>query len=500
MAELNTTSYTLLAEYESTAVYSVTYRWYAMVTSQSITENKSVVSIQHRIQKSSSGVWGSNTETMQTTTSTGTSTTSFTIESGGGTGEQIIGTYTQKVLHDNDGSYTKTWKCIIKNAYAYSESKTFNVSVTIPSIPRATVPSISPSSLVVNGSNAFSITLNRASSSFTHTLAYSFDNSSWTTIASSVGETYSWVVPTSILSNLPTQTSRTMYIRAITYNGSTQIGDAQIKQVNISTNAIPTISAPTFTGTQYNSRWLRYKPITIASTITAPTGTTITTVRVLNGTSTFANITGLSVSSYSLSASGTLQTNVFTIEATDARGQTQTLTYTLSSSNYLAYVKGSIAFNSSSRGDATADISTLILNYSGAIHSSCTGSLRIAVTGGGTSTASVTKSGNTWTASRTMASSGTSYYKRGSNYKVTATLIITYGSDTVETLTNTVTVRKAVPIIHWGMDYSGTGTNHFDVEGNLIIWGTNSKLIWIDDNGNKTELSLADFKKIVIDR
>lgn len=94
-------------------------------------------------------------------------------------------------------------------------------SLTLDTIPRATTPSISASSADMGTS--VTISLPRASSSFTHDLAYQFNGGSWVSIATGVGTSRSWTVP-DLASSIPNATSGTIRVRCITKNGSTTIG------------------------------------------------------------------------------------------------------------------------------------------------------------------------------------------------------------------------------------------------------------------------------------
>ena len=74
-----------------------------------------------------------------------------------------------------------------------------------------------------NIESSVSININRASDSFTHTLRYAFVSLSGT-IASGVGTSYGWTLPTSFYAQIPNSKSGTGTIYCDTYSGSTLIG------------------------------------------------------------------------------------------------------------------------------------------------------------------------------------------------------------------------------------------------------------------------------------
>lgn len=76
------------------------------------------------------------------------------------------------ITHDADGSYaTKT--VTFRGAGYRGQLATSNANtITIPLIDRVSVPTLSVSSLVADGTNSVKITTNSASSSLTHTITY----------------------------------------------------------------------------------------------------------------------------------------------------------------------------------------------------------------------------------------------------------------------------------------------------------------------------------------
>ena len=72
--------------------------------------------------------------------------------------------------------------------------------------------------------SAGTITITRASSSFTHTLTYSFGNTSGTIVTKTSNTSVSWTPPLTLANQIPNSTSGTCTLTCSTYNGSTLIG------------------------------------------------------------------------------------------------------------------------------------------------------------------------------------------------------------------------------------------------------------------------------------
>lgn len=149
------------------------------------------------------------------------------------------------ITHNADGSKT----------FAYSFSQEFSIkfngvdvgtksgsgSGTLNTIPRATQPTLSASSVDMGGT--VTITTPRASTSFTHDLAYKFAGSDWLSIATGVGTSYTWTVPDKATS-IPNAASGTMTVRCITKNGSTAIGTTTVLlTVKVPTSVVPVINS-----------------------------------------------------------------------------------------------------------------------------------------------------------------------------------------------------------------------------------------------------------------
>lgn len=111
----------------------------------------------------------------------------------------------------------------------------------LPQIKRATTPTLSATTTEMGKS----VTINcpRASSSFTHTLTYTWGSSSGT-IATGVGTSYTWTIPLSFANNIPSATQGQGTITCKTYSGSTLIGSKDITfYATVPSSVVPSISS-----------------------------------------------------------------------------------------------------------------------------------------------------------------------------------------------------------------------------------------------------------------
>ena len=161
------------------------------------------------------------------------------------------------IPHNSDGSKTVS----ITGSYSATfspSSGSISGSMTLTTIPRAS--EISSVSTVNIGSNP-TITVNRKSNSFTHTITYSFGNLSGTVVSKSSSTTItSWTIPSSFYGQIPNSKTGSGTLTITTYNGNTQVGSSSSKSFSVSTSE--SACKPTISGSVYDSN----------STTTAITG------------------------------------------------------------------------------------------------------------------------------------------------------------------------------------------------------------------------------------
>ena len=223
------------------------------------------------------------------------------------TGSQTLFTKKVDVSHNSDG--TKTLSCSASFATGVSSGTvTASESKTLTTIPRATQHTLSVSSADMGA--AVTISCPRASSSFTHDLAYKLpDDDYYIAITTGAGTSYSWTVPDRATS-IPNAASVQMTVRCITKNGSTTIGTKYAYiTAKVPTSVIPTVSAVTTAETvsglaaQFGA-YVQTKS-KLKATITAA-GAKGSTIKEYSSTFAGKTYTGSSWTSDTLATSGTL--------------------------------------------------------------------------------------------------------------------------------------------------------------------------------------------------
>lgn len=162
------------------------------------------------------------------------------------TGTHLLGTVSRAVNHASDGSKSLAISAVFQIratlSGTYYGTITASANITLDSIPRAS--SVSAGNMTMG--TAGKINISRASSSFTHTLTYSFGNSSGTIATKTTATSVSWTPPISLASQIPNATSGTCTITCTTYNGNTNIGSKTCTfNLTVPTSVKPTISSLT---------------------------------------------------------------------------------------------------------------------------------------------------------------------------------------------------------------------------------------------------------------
>lgn len=151
------------------------------------------------------------------------------------------------VTHKSDGSLSGYAKVYFDAGSAFNyipvDSSVSTATTTLTSIPRQSSFGTITGSTIGSG---ITVNITRNSSSFTHSLWYSFGSLTWQGIASGVGTSYTFTPPLSICSQIPSATSGTMTLILRTYNGSTQIGSDVYKNITVSvpSSVVPTMNDP----------------------------------------------------------------------------------------------------------------------------------------------------------------------------------------------------------------------------------------------------------------
>lgn len=235
---------------------------------------------------------------------------------------------TTTVSHNADGSKSISVSASFNNADRGTYLPTTGScsgSLTLTTIPRATVPSVDKPSL--DCGSVIKFTGTSASSSFSHKL-YSLWNGTEKLIATldkgSTAVSYSYTIPTSWESDIPNTTSAIATFILETLNGSTVIGRKTINAtVKVRSGVLPTIGNPTLEDTNTICRTMgMYVQSQSRIKFTIPTsgnqGSTITSISTKIDGQTYNSDT---FTTLVIQNSGNLS---YTITVTDSRGRTAT--------------------------------------------------------------------------------------------------------------------------------------------------------------------------------
>lgn len=321
--------------------------------SRNVAANTSSVTVSVRVYRTNTGytTYGAGTVycTINGTQYTEAITSSDKITNSG----IVLFSKTLNIAHNADGSKTLATSARITHDQFSSSSQSYSQVLT--AIPRATTPTLSASS--VNMGASITITMDRASSSFDHTLTYKFGSATGT-IGSDLGTSKAWTVPLSLASQIPNGTSGTCTITCKTYNGSTLIGTKTVSfTAKVPSSVVPTIGSVAVAdtnsayATQFGSLVQGKSKAKFTITASGAYGSTISTYKTVIEGKTY---TGATPTTAVLTKSGTASA---TITVTDSRGRTASTTKTFT---LLAYSAPSITAFGVVRTDAEG-----VENYEG---------------------------------------------------------------------------------------------------------------------------------------
>lgn len=204
-----------------------------------------------------------------------------------GGGSQLLLSGQITVYHNADGSRVIAISGAFTDPHGNLGSGSAGGSLTLTTIPRATQPTVSPTS--GNTDANYDIDYDGAASAFTHDLYYSLDGgATYVSLATALGQTgtYTWTPASSLL---PDSTDVTAIIRLDTKSGATLIGTKTVSlPLHVPDTVKPTVSSvswadaqtsspdlPTLMGGtgRYVQGWSKLKPTATAS---GASGSTIT--------------------------------------------------------------------------------------------------------------------------------------------------------------------------------------------------------------------------------
>ena len=263
-----------------------------------------------------------------------------------------LASWTGAISHGSDGS--KKLDCsgsFSISGSSYLSGGSISCSIQLESIPRATKPTLSSSSVALG--SAVTINISPAVSSWTHNIYYRIGTGDWVRFATGVKSNYSWTVPLGIASSYPTATKGTITIGLNTYNGSTQIGGTQTVNLNITIPAsvAPSVSAVTVSEAASglsNFGYVQTKSkLKIVASASGSYGSSIRSYVYDIGSQSYSGLENTYTMGEVVRDSGTV---AVTVTVTDSRGRTASKTVSIT---VLAYSPPQIThFECSRCGDA----------------------------------------------------------------------------------------------------------------------------------------------------
>lgn len=272
----------------------------------------------------------------------------------------VIVSGTTTVPHNEDG--TKNCACSFSVVYRYSSAFSWSGSgnVALTNIARATVPSLSVSSAKLG--DKVTISLPRASASYTHRIDYEVKSlvsglAGGGTSGTVTGTSYEWTVPTNLSQYFPSERSTTVTFTVTTYNGTKQVGTPQTATLKVEVpDYTPTISNVSITDPKgylntYGGFVQGKSNANVAITASGKYDSSI--ILYLANVEKGYNSTSSSITTDTLLNSGT---TTATIKVVDSRGYVATTTQNLTVLPYAAPVIASFnAYRCKSATDSTAD-------------------------------------------------------------------------------------------------------------------------------------------------
>ena len=289
----------------------------------------------------------------------GSTKTFYNTSTLSGYGSKKLGSHGVIVYHNADGTKQFTISASHNFDITWNGSYVGTVNVSgsawLNTIPRATTPTLSNSNPIMG--DTITISLPRASSSFTHYVFHDFLAGSWTQInQTAVGISLQWTVPLEEYANrIPNTESGGGRIQVDTYNGGTYIGSKIINfTAHLPASAMPSITSTSISeavaGLQARFGAYVQSKSKLALTMAGAGifGSTIASYKITaNGT----NYNGNSATTSELNASGTQDV---TFSLTDSRGRTVSVATQI---NVVAYFSPRLTVLTASRclADGTPD-------------------------------------------------------------------------------------------------------------------------------------------------
>lgn len=274
-----------------------------------------------------------------------------------------IASGTKTIAHNNDGTKTITCSASLSATSAYYLPGNISVSGTLSltTIPRTS--SVSCNSFNIGDSTT--IVISRASDSFTHTVTWAFGNASGTIATKTSATTVGATIPASSLyAQIPNSKSGVGTITCQTYSGDTLIGTSTCNFTAYAkeSECIPTVSASitdtndtTIALTGSNTKFIKgFSNAKVTASATAKNSASIS--------SYYTNTGDGRTSSTAVTQFNNINNKYISVKATDSRGYSKSVDYTL---DWIEYIRLAFTSITLKRPESTADKANMTIkgNY-----------------------------------------------------------------------------------------------------------------------------------------
>lgn len=269
--------------------------------------------------------------------------------------------HTVRVPHNSDGTKSVVISCTGYISGSTLESTTCKSTIKLDDILRASTVTVGSASV----GEICKIAIKKASSSFTHTLEYSFGSLSGIIATKTTDSEINWTIPTSFYNEMKTVKSKNGTITCTTYNGSNEMGTSTSSfTVSISDDNLPTLSPriyintsnPTYKLTGSTEKFIRnVTKVNWDFGATAKNGATIVEYKVVCGDMVGTTATG--------QFPDAIKTSNVVFTVTDSRGYSNTVIVITTLIDYVK-VSCNLAVSITGSGAVTLKISGNYFNGS----------------------------------------------------------------------------------------------------------------------------------------
>lgn len=268
-------------------------------------------------------------------------------------GNTLLGQRTWTVTHTSSGTCSTTISFSYSNGLTSKGTYTTKTgsgsgTITLDTIPRTSSFTLSKSSMDMGASQT--VNISRASSSFTHTIQYTFGDTTITSHTKTGSTSVSFTPSVDLANKIPNATSGTCTVKVTTYSGNTSIGSSsKTFTLTVPSDVKPTVTAlnPVYNNTLNGLTIAGKSTVKVTPSASGSYGSTIKSYSYSG-----AGLSGTG----STKTTGTLSagTHTITVTATDSRGRTNTASVSFTAYAYSAPTCSISCYRTDSSGNANA--------------------------------------------------------------------------------------------------------------------------------------------------